>query len=265
MMTPNTKKSTFRKLPTGYQPGRFDVLCGRGRKCFYHVGNEHFRDVVKSMIPDYTSASTKKEKGFILSMIVQSIRNKAGIGGFIKQDDNGNWYEVGNHLAREKVSQAFRDALSHKYKSSTAYKKLRREVEQRGELFDPQWETDGSSSSIGESKASSISTRESQTTNTAPSLESTKSLSLFDLLDRDLMRSFNRISQDVPRSYEAVKVPQYDTFAMEDLEPVPLPGPNPFALPQKPLHFSSLTVQQSRQIPLQRPWFLENSSQSFQN
>ena len=34
------------------------------------------------------------------------------------------------------MSQAFRDALSDKYKSSNAYKKMRREVEQTGQLFE---------------------------------------------------------------------------------------------------------------------------------
>ena len=103
--TPDSKKSkggVFRYLPPDYQPGPFDVLCGRGRKCYYHSGNEHFRTVVQTMIPNYQAANSKMEKGYILSVIVQSIRDRAGMGGFIKQDPKSAfWYEVGDFLARE--------------------------------------------------------------------------------------------------------------------------------------------------------------------
>jgi hypothetical protein len=136
MADKKSKESVLRYLPHGYQPGPHDVLCGRGRKCYFHVGNEHFRATVHSMLPSYSSATSKIEKGNILSLIVQAIRERAVVGGFLKKDENGLWYEVGDFLAREKVSQAFRDALQDKYKSSNAYKKKRREVEQTGRLFD---------------------------------------------------------------------------------------------------------------------------------
>ena len=97
-----SKSSVSRYLPPGYQPGPYDVLCGRGRKCYFHSGNEHFRAVVQSMIPNYNSATSKMEKGYILSVIVQKIRDRAGMGGFIKQDTKtSQWYEVGDFLARE--------------------------------------------------------------------------------------------------------------------------------------------------------------------
>lgn len=40
------------------------------------------------------------------------------------------WHEVGDFLAREKTSQAFRDALHDRYKSSNISKKKRRQEEQ---------------------------------------------------------------------------------------------------------------------------------------
>jgi hypothetical protein len=52
------------------------------------------------------------------------------LGGFVKQDSSGRWYEVGDFLAREKTSQAFRDALHDRYKSSNVSKKKRRKREQ---------------------------------------------------------------------------------------------------------------------------------------
>jgi hypothetical protein len=66
----------------------------------------------------------------VLAKVVDQIRAKTPNGGFIKQNDNGRWYEVGDFLAREKTSQAFRDALHERYKSSNVAKKKRRQEEQ---------------------------------------------------------------------------------------------------------------------------------------
>lgn len=144
------------------------------------------------MIPNYKSASTKSEKSYILSIIVEKIRSRAGVGGFIKKDDNGQWYEVGDFLAREKVSQAFRDELSDKYKSSTAYKKKRREVEQTGQLFEEFLKinspaNNGLSPSFQQSFQASSSQKQNQgLVMPQPNKETSKTESLFGLLDRNL-------------------------------------------------------------------------------
>lgn len=118
----------IRYLPEDYEPSPHDVLCGRGRRCYCHSGNVTFRDIVQSKLAKYSAASTKMEKGAIISEVYDEICEQAGIGGFIKKDEQNRWYDVGEFLAREKVSQAFRDALQDKYKSSTASKKKRREL-----------------------------------------------------------------------------------------------------------------------------------------
>lgn len=224
------KASAYRYLPLGYQPGHFDVLCGRGRRCYYHSGNEHFRSVVHRMIPNYNSATSKVEKGYILSVIVEEIRVRAGIGGFIKQDKQGQWYEVGDFLAREKVSQAFRDALSDKYKSSNAYKKMRREVEQTGQLFETYLQKTGRVSpdsslcrpNVADSSAAmkaqrienSVSYNTSNTKSRTTSTDSLSTASLFDLLDGDLRRQF----QGQPN--------ESGNFNKDPFEPSPIPAYN---------------------------------------
>ena len=121
----------MRLLPVGYKPGEHDVLCGRGRKCFNHAGNVKFRAIVQSFLPQYSKAMAKLEKSYILSDVVEQVRKNSGEGGFIKKDpDTSRWYEVGDFLAREKTSQAFRDVLHDKYKSSNTAKKKRRQEEQ---------------------------------------------------------------------------------------------------------------------------------------
>mmetsp|Transcript_1079 Transcript_1079/g.2288 ORF Transcript_1079/g.2288 Transcript_1079/m.2288 type:complete len:281 (-) Transcript_1079:100-942(-) len=124
----NKAPVAIRYLPEDYEPTQYDVLCGRGKKCFVHAGNQTMRDLVQAHLPKYSVATCKMEKGHIISLVYEEICDQAGIGGFIKKDDEGRWYDVGEFLAREKVSQAFRDALQDKYKSSTASKKKRREL-----------------------------------------------------------------------------------------------------------------------------------------
>ena len=117
-------------LPRDFQPTMHDVICGRGRKAFNHVGNERFRKLVESRLEEYSNAAAKLEKSYILSDIVCEVRQRSPQGGFVKRDSSsGRWYEVGDFLAREKTSQAFRDALHDQYKSSNTAKKKRRQAE----------------------------------------------------------------------------------------------------------------------------------------
>ena len=113
--------SNMTPLPESYEPGPDDVICGRGKKCYNHVGNERFR---------HSRAKSKLDKSAVLSKVVYEVRQHSPEGGFVKQDSNGVWFEVGDFLAREKTSQAFRDALHDRYKSSNLSKKKRRQDEQ---------------------------------------------------------------------------------------------------------------------------------------
>ena len=66
----------------------------------------------------------KLEKTLIICELVQRVREASPLGGFVKKDINtGRYYEVGDHFAREKTSQAFRDALHERFKSGDAPKK----------------------------------------------------------------------------------------------------------------------------------------------
>jgi len=114
-----------------FTPTDNDVICGRGRRCFNHTGNERFRAIVAGYLAQYSKANSKLEKSYILSDIVARVRANSPYGGFVKKcPETKRWYEVGDFLAREKTSQAFRDALSDQYKSSNSAKKKRRQVAQ---------------------------------------------------------------------------------------------------------------------------------------
>ncbi|CAB9499441.1 Nitrilase family, member 2 [Seminavis robusta] len=119
-------------IPLGpeFQPGESDVMVGRGKMCREWSGNTRFRDLVASRLDEYSSASSKLEKSAIVTSVLFAVRNKSPNGGFIKKDPlTGEWYEVGDFVARERVTQSFRDALHDKYRSSNSSKKKRRKEE----------------------------------------------------------------------------------------------------------------------------------------
>jgi hypothetical protein len=93
-----------RPLLPDFSPGKFDVICGRGKLARDHPGNISFRVAVEYAIDRYSEANTKLEKSLVVSKIVESIREASPDGGFVKKE-SGRWFEVGDHMAREKVGQ----------------------------------------------------------------------------------------------------------------------------------------------------------------
>jgi hypothetical protein len=119
----------MKPLPANFEPGPMDVICARGKQAHSHSGNRRFRLSVSMNLERYSKATTKLDKSLIVSSIVDTVRQASPDGGFLKKQV-GCWFEVGDHVAREKVGQSFRDLLHTKYKSSTKAKKRRRQVQQ---------------------------------------------------------------------------------------------------------------------------------------
>lgn len=115
-------------LPFGFEPNCNDVIIGRGKKCTNNEGNKRLRKIVASKIDDYFYARTKIEKSNILLSAISIVRSKHPLPGkFIKKDKKTKcYYDVGDFVAKEKVSQFFRDALQEFYRSSTGNRKKRR-------------------------------------------------------------------------------------------------------------------------------------------
>ena len=90
----------MRQLPFDYILSEYDVICGRGRRCFNHIGNQRFRKIVADMLPKYSDAATKLEKTIIICEVVNLIRRSSPQGGFVKKDPmTGRYFEVGDFLA----------------------------------------------------------------------------------------------------------------------------------------------------------------------
>ena len=87
-------------LPEDYELGEYDVICGRGSRCFNHIGNKRFRKVVEDRLEQYMGTTCKHEKTSIIIEIVKVIRKQSPNGGFVKKDnESGRFYEVGDFLA----------------------------------------------------------------------------------------------------------------------------------------------------------------------
>ena len=93
-----------RRLPNGFVPGPYDVVCARGKKAHDSEGNVRFRALVDHHQAEYAVCTCKHDKSKIVSYVVNSIRSAAAYhqGGLVKNVD-GLWFEVGDRAAKEKV------------------------------------------------------------------------------------------------------------------------------------------------------------------
>jgi hypothetical protein len=89
-----------RPLPSDYALGEQDVFCGRGCRCFNHIGNQRFRAIVESQLERYSAAKTKMDKTIVICEVVNYVRANSPNGGFVKKDPlSGRFFEVGDFLA----------------------------------------------------------------------------------------------------------------------------------------------------------------------
>mmetsp|Transcript_24423 Transcript_24423/g.56907 ORF Transcript_24423/g.56907 Transcript_24423/m.56907 type:complete len:262 (+) Transcript_24423:101-886(+) len=96
-------------MPEGYEPGKYDVLCGRGKSALNHVGNRRFRTIVAVNLENYLALKSRSDKTHLAMRIVLAVRDAGG--QFLKQDPlTQRLYDIGDKMAREKVAHALRDA-----------------------------------------------------------------------------------------------------------------------------------------------------------
>lgn len=120
-------KTARSKLGADFQPSDLSVICGRGRQ-HIHIGNQRFRMLAGTFVREYSRADTKTTKAALVLNIVTMIRQA---GGTFCKYEKGIWFEVGDRLAREKVSAFFRDILHAQYRSSSKAKTTLRRARNR--------------------------------------------------------------------------------------------------------------------------------------
>ena len=124
----STIDTTNHTLPSDFAPSEHDVVIGKGKKFYFHAGNQWLRKVVAERIDEYSQAMTKADKSNIISSVVEFVRSN---GRFVKLDNTSSWVFAEPLLCREKVSQTFRDNLAQTYRSSNVAKRNKRRAEQQ--------------------------------------------------------------------------------------------------------------------------------------
>lgn len=114
-------------LPVDFEPTGYTIICGNKRQYFNSVGNRRLRVLVKNFIGQYSQADGKLEKSFIVTKVMNIIREACPIGAFVAME-KGRWWQVSERTSREKVGSYFRDCLAGKYKSSAQNKIARRKT-----------------------------------------------------------------------------------------------------------------------------------------
>jgi hypothetical protein len=104
-------------LDASYQPGAYDVVCGRGKGSYNRPGNKRFRSLVATYIHQYISARTKMDKSMVLNTIIDQVNSytnpDTGLAAqFVKYTKAAGWVMIGDEHAREKVGHAMREAIA---------------------------------------------------------------------------------------------------------------------------------------------------------
>lgn len=129
-----SSQSNLSLLPSDFVPSNFDVICQRGKGSIKHAGNISFLQTAKCYLDKYSNSSSKVVKSQIVSEIVAVVKDASPEGaGFVKKIGD-QWQLASDQCAREKVSQALRNLLHGKYKSSHKAKKMTRKLKES--LFD---------------------------------------------------------------------------------------------------------------------------------
>lgn len=133
-MTPDTPSALLYSadipmLPPGTEgidePTEYDVLFGRGGFTNCHYGNRRFRDIIALHRPDYIRA-IKMEKPNVARKIVNGIRTGDNPGRFLKKNEDGKWYDVGDRNACEKTSQGLRERTNAEKRQRSALREALR-------------------------------------------------------------------------------------------------------------------------------------------
>jgi hypothetical protein len=89
----------------------YDILCGRDKAAFNHVGNRRFRVSISINIPRYDAAKTKAQKTKVIKFVCAVFRKEVGVRFLKKQPGRGEgeYIELSQKEARKKIGHALRD------------------------------------------------------------------------------------------------------------------------------------------------------------
>jgi hypothetical protein len=115
-----------RKSLPSYMPTVLDVCCGRGKSNWNHPGNIKFRNLIQSSVERYISAPTKFGKTAVVISLVDGIRAQGGY--FLKQNSSGNWFDIGDQQARDKVGHSIRDQVNSQARQKNKHEAIKKKA-----------------------------------------------------------------------------------------------------------------------------------------
>lgn len=87
-------------------PTDMDVLCGKDKACLQAKGSKHFRDVIDSYVPRYTTCKSKFEKMVATREIYEVVSKESR---FLKFNETEKvWEEISAMAARDKIGHSLR-------------------------------------------------------------------------------------------------------------------------------------------------------------
>ena len=97
------------------EPGNNDCLVGRGGGTNHHPGNKRYRQIIADNRATYKGLPRRSDKANLAMKIVQDWRAQDPPGRFLKiNEETRLWDDVGDELARVKVSQSLREKSTEK-------------------------------------------------------------------------------------------------------------------------------------------------------
>mmetsp|Transcript_19070 Transcript_19070/g.35592 ORF Transcript_19070/g.35592 Transcript_19070/m.35592 type:complete len:191 (-) Transcript_19070:567-1139(-) len=106
----------------------FDVLCGRDRRSFNHVGNRRFRVIISMNLERYLAATSRRERSEMILSLTRELVQEAGIR-FLKQEQGESCFiELNETAARAKVGHSLRDQAAANHVSSTKNRRAPKKV-----------------------------------------------------------------------------------------------------------------------------------------
>mmetsp|Transcript_9318 Transcript_9318/g.12513 ORF Transcript_9318/g.12513 Transcript_9318/m.12513 type:complete len:193 (+) Transcript_9318:77-655(+) len=124
-------------LPHNFIPSSCDIICGKGKDCYDHIGNKWFRHIVSLYIDEYLAAGENKFKKIkIVSAIFNKVQESGNNTGFVSKDRrSGEWRAVSVTRAREKIGHELRIIVSRREKKAEKSKKLYHEAQKFRRLY----------------------------------------------------------------------------------------------------------------------------------
>jgi hypothetical protein len=127
--------------------GTYDILCGRCKTAFNHIGNRRFRVTISMNVPRYLDTKSRHEKSALIISIVRTLREEVG-ARFLKKKGK-SFVELDEKQAREKVGHALRDlAVQQQQSTMTEWTKQLQQEEEKHEKENSRTDEEGNDDQI---------------------------------------------------------------------------------------------------------------------